>query len=161
MAVKQLYFKNTVVNNALALQDGGTPPPSGWSGTGWAMGTTPAGQFSRMVVGTESATFETADTLTPPSLSSNSCWRPEQPFNGRFAPGDWTFAFRIRSQKVSGQSGRVNCRIWKSASGVGIPALELTTAVAVGTTVAGLSGSTSQTSTVTLSSVPGLIFNNE
>ena len=161
MAARTLYFKNAIVNGALALQDGGTAPPNGSTQTGFRVAKLAPGNFMLMSVGIETTSFSPTDLLTPAAFSAVSCWRTEQPFTGGFAATPWTFAYRVRAASAAaGQGGRVKCRVWRSASPDGVGAVELSSAVLVGSTVSPIPMSPPSTSTVMWT--PGAItFNNE
>lgn len=161
MGTKTLYFKNAVINGALSLQDGGTSPPNGSTQTGFRVAKLVPGNFALMAVGSEAITFSTTDLLTPPSFSAASCWRSEQPFTGGFAAATWTMAYRVRAASAAGgQGGRIKCRVWRSASPDGMGAMELSSAVLVGSTVSPIPMSPPSTSIVLWA--PGVIFfNNE
>jgi hypothetical protein len=91
-----------------------------------------------------------------------SCWRSEQSFAGRFANTDWTLAFRVRAgSAASAQAGRVKCRIWKSPNADGAGAVQLTSAILVGSTTPAIPMSPPQTSTAVWSPGQAIIFNNE
>ena len=165
MAVKSLYFKNVIANAALSLQDGGTAPTAAITTTGWAVGKVAINNYSLMAAGIErtTANFSTTDALATPAFSAASCWRSEQPFNGTFANTNWTLAFRVRAvSAAAAQRGAVKVRLWKSAAADGTGAVQLTSAMLTGTTVAAaLSTTASQTSTVTWTPGATTAFNNE
>ena len=164
MAVKTLYFKNVTVNGALSLQDGGTAPTAALTATGWTVGKLASGNFSLMVVGTKRATtaFSTTDALGTPSFSATSCWRSETPYFGTFANTTWTLRFHLRAvSAAASQRGRVNFRVWKSASADGSGATQLTSAPITGGQTLALTTTASGESFTTWTTPGTFVFNNE
>lgn len=134
MPIKTFYVKNATAVNSLqgSLQDGGTAPTAATTVTGWTVGKTAAGNFSRMDYSAAQAagTFSTTDmfaNLTSNVALSNStigtCWRTENTLDGSFvaanATNAWTFTFVFRATTTSTHSGRLNVKVFTSPNANG------------------------------------------
>lgn len=160
MTAKTLYFKNEVDGGALLLQEAAAT--TGVTTTGWTVGKTPAPNTALMAAGVESASFNVPDSLTPPLLDPASCWRSDQRYAGTFAQGDWQLVFQVRAASAAaGQTGRVNCRVWKSGDASGSPAVELTSGLQVGTTTAAVAQSGPTSSAVTWAPAASVTLDDE
>lgn len=171
MAAKTFYWKNAVPAGATlhrSLQDGGTPPTTATTATGWVAGTNAAGRSCIQTGGTEYSRTggNWGTTLQPASNMSQTigdCWRSENTLDGSFANANWTFVAGFRSVTAA-YTGRLKLavRVWRTTNANGTGGVELTAGrVASGATVANLSTSADTTLTWTWS--PGAIklFNNE
>lgn len=160
MTAKTLYFKNEIDNGALLLQE--AVATTGITATGWTVGKTLAPATALMAAGVEGTNFNIPDSLTPPLFDPASCWRSDQRYTGTFAQGDWQLVFQVRAaSSAAGQTGRINCRVWNSSSILGVPAVELTSAIQVGTTTAAIAQSSPTNSVVTWTPAASISFDDE
>lgn len=147
------------------------------SADGWTVGKIAASNFSNFVQNTKNATGTFSTTVAPaatvPAADGTAVNGPydtnsistDRPYNVVIPSGNWTFTFRVRAVTGGGdQDGRINIRVFKApestASAWGT-VTELTSARLTGTTVTNLTTTTTLSSTVTWTSAPKIILNNE
>jgi hypothetical protein len=155
VAAKNFFLLDALASGSafMALQDGGGAPATATTGTGWTVGKTAAGNFSRMDSQTErsAATF----TTTPqpngaPDNALGDSFRTPATLTGSFASGNWTIPIPVIAVTNGGdQDGRIRLRLWRSTNQDGSSATEITGATQLGTTVTNLTTTTQQISTVT------------
>ena len=157
------FLRDVAVNGFGSLAE--TDPGASTMGTGWVVAKLAAGNFSKLLYGTEraSGTFSTTDALTTPAApASGDSWRTENTISGIYANANWTLTFRVRAvTAASSQTGRVKCRIWRSVNADGTSATQITSSILTGSTTAALSTSADATSTVTFTPGGTVTLNNE
>lgn len=151
-SVLTLYCANpqAVSGNAGTLTI--TQPAVSTSTTGWTVGTTGAGNFSRQTYNQEvPATNFTATTQpsgTPVNLGED-CWRLGAVQSGQYSLGTWYSSLSVIAVTSGGvQNGRARFRLWRSHNADGTVATEIPTLPnpMVGTTVTALSTGVAQSS---------------
>lgn len=169
MTTKTFYPINAKATGAnhMQLQDGGSPPASATTGTGWVVDSLGPPKYCSMTALVETiypgfGTTPKPDT-SPRTDTYGDCWRSENPLTGIFESGIWTFNFPVIAVTVAGghQDGRVRLRVWKGASATGSDAVELTSATLLGTVVTDLTNATPQISSVTWTLPADALMNNE
>lgn len=163
MAAKTFYLADVAVSGFGTLTE--TDPGAATTNTGWVVGKTAAGNFSKLLYGTErlANTFSTTNGLTTPATpASGDSWRSTNTINGSFANANWTLTFAVRAITSAGtQRGRINVRIWKSANATGASGTQLTSAILTGGILAGISTSADNTTAVTWSPGGTVTLTNE
>lgn len=147
-SVLTLYCSDPTVGNAGTLTT--TQPAAGTSATGWTIGTTGAGNFSRQTYNTEVPTTNFTATSQPsgsPVNSAEDCWR-YGPLTGQFSRGTWYSSLSVIGVTASGANGRARYRLWRSHNADGTSATEITQGSVVGTGVTTLQTTVAQSSTV-------------
>lgn len=138
MPAKTLYLLPDVKvagANWLSLQDGGTAPAALATATGWTVGQTASGKFSRMAALVERATTTFTTTAQPsgaPDGALGDSYRTDL-LKGIFKAGTWTIDSDLHTNFKYNQRGRVNVRVWRSPNADGSLPTEITTARLVGT----------------------------
>lgn len=171
MAVKTFYWKDAVPANATAhrsLQDGGTPPTTATTTTGWVANQNAIAQSCLQQGGTEVGRTDaswgtTLQPSTTPSQTTGDCWRSENALVGTFANTNWVFTFGIRSVTAA-YTGRLKLavRVFRTNNENGINAIQLTgSRQASAATSANLSTTVDTTVTITWSPGGTFDFNNE
>lgn len=103
------------------LVDGGGAPGAGSNPGGWTVGTTAAGNFSRMDSNATRLATTFGATQQPngaPDPTLGDSLRSTALLKGSFEAGDWNFRITFNSTSGSVQAGRPNIRLWRSADGV-------------------------------------------
>jgi len=155
MAALTFYLLDTLAANSshLALQDGGTPPATVTSTTGWTVGNQAAGQSSSMAARVERAraTFTaTEQPAGPPSGILGDCFRIPARLTGDFAAGNFILALPLIAVTSGGdQDVAARLRLWRSRFPDGALAHEITASIQTGTTITNLATAAQQISTVT------------
>lgn len=104
MAAKTFYLINSKATGAnhMKLQDGGSPPATVTTGTGWRPGVLAPTVYSSMQALTEVTSFYAgAKPDAAPNNTTGDCWRSEYAFLGLFASGDWTLHFPLLAQSAN------------------------------------------------------------
>lgn len=164
MASKVFYIKNATAGGGGAhgsLQDGGTPPSTATTATGWTSAKIASGNYSLMLYGTERASGTFGTTAQPASApTTNDCWRSENKLSGTFDSGTWNFTVSVIAVSAGGaQDGRIRIRAWRSPNADGSGAVEITAGAVQGSIVTNLATATAQHSTGSFS--PGAITLDE
>lgn len=163
MPAKTYYLLDTLAANSshLALQDGGSPPATATTLTGWTVGTQAAGQSSSMAAQTERAraTFTATEQPSgPPSGILGDCFRIPERLRG-VVTSPITFALPVIAQTSGGdQDGQDRLRLWRSRWPDGALAHEITSSIQLGTGVANLTTLVQQISAVTLALSPFVLM---
>ena len=156
MAGKTFYPLNTKFAGVehLEMQDGGAAPSTATMSTGWTVGTTAVGRYSRMDSTTERATATFSATVQPSGAPSNSlgdCFMAG-PYTGNIGAGLWTLNFPVIAVTQGDyQAGRIRVRLWRSTNASGASATEIASGSTPGTSVSKLTTAAAQTSIVSLS----------
>lgn len=171
MAALTLYFNIATATNSnfgQILDDGASAPSTATSGTGWTVGTTAAGRYAGMTIGSERAAAVFSTTIYPdatdtPNNTNATAWRTESRLNGTMAAGAWDIAFRVIAVTAGNtQDGRITFRVFKNnlatyASG----GTEITAAMQTCSTVTDLTAGTAQTSSLTTWDPGAVVFNSQ
>lgn len=122
-SVVTLYCANPIAtgSNAGTLQT--SVPPASTSTTGWTVGTTASGNYSRQSYNNEvpAAGFSTtAQPSNSPLNSAQDTWR-YGPISGQFSLGTWYSSLSVIGVTSGGdQDGRVRMRLWRSHSSTAV-----------------------------------------
>jgi hypothetical protein len=131
-SVVTLYCFNPSQSNAGLLTT--TQPTASTSTTGWTVGTTSVGNYSRQTYNTEKAAATFGTTVQPsdsPLGSAEDCWR-YGPLTGTFSLGTWYSSASVIAVTSGGnQDGRVRVRLWRSHNADGTVATEITASAGV------------------------------
>lgn len=149
-SVLTLYCADPTVTGGNAGTLTTTQPAATTSATGWTIGTTAAGNFSRQTYNTEVPTTNFTATSQPsgsPVGSGQDCWR-YGPLTGQFSQGTWYSTLSVIGVTASGANGRARYRIWRSHNADGTNATEVTQGMAVATGVTNLQTTVAQSSSV-------------
>jgi hypothetical protein len=161
-SVLTLYCANGIVSGANAGTLQTTVPPASTSTTGWTVGTTVAGNYSRQSYNNEVSTAGFGTTVQPsgaPTNSAQDCWR-YGPSTGTFSSDTWYSSLSVIGVTSGGdQDGRARFRIWRSSNADGTVATELN-GPQVGSLVTDLSTTVAQSSAASLF-VPIFALSNE
>lgn len=137
-----------------AVQVGGAAPDTATMTTGWTVGTTAAGNYSKMAFGSERAANTFTATPAPgssPDSSLKDAYRLG-PLTGTFAAGTWTFSVPVIADTAAGGAdGKVRVRVFTSANADGSGATEVTSGAVSLSTVTDLTTSTQQVSSGSVS----------
>lgn len=159
MAARTFYLLDSLAANSshLALQDGGSPPATATTTTGWTVGTQAIGQSSSMAAQTERARATFTATQQPsgaPSGVLGDCFRTPERLRG-VVTAPITFALPVIAvTSGSDQDGRARLRLWRSRFPDGAAAHEITSGIQLGTGIVNLTTLVQQISTVTLALSP-------
>lgn len=140
------------------FQVGGVAPNAATLATGWTVGTTGSGNYSKMAFGVErtSATFSgTAAPGSAPDATVKDAYRLG-PWTGTFAAGTWTISVPVIAVTAQGGAdGRILAKVFKGAAADGSDATEVTSGAVTLGTVTDLTTSAEQVSSgsVSLSAV--------
>lgn len=149
-SVLTLYCNDPVVGGGNAGTLTITQPTASTSTTGWTVGTTGAGNFSRQTYNSKVATTNFTTTAQPsgsPIGSAQDAWR-YGPLTGQFSRGTWYSSLSAIAVVSSGASGRARYRLWRSHNQDGTNATEVTQGMLIASTVANLLTTTAQSSAV-------------
>ena len=126
-SVVTLYCYNPSQSNAGLLTT--TQPGASTSTTGWTVGATGVGNYSRQTYNTEKAAATFAPTVEPsgsPLGSAEDSWR-YGPLTGTFSLGTWYSSASVIAVTSGGnQDGRMRVRLWRSHNADGTSATEIT-----------------------------------
>jgi len=155
MAVKTLYLLNSLFAGSamMALQDGGSPPATATTGTGWTVGTTAATAYALLAAGFLRASSVFGATVLPTDVELDptlgDAWEAG-PFTGQFAAGTWTITIPVVAVSSGGdQDGALRARLWVSDQVDGSKAREVTLGPLVSSAVTNLTPGSPQTCTIT------------
>lgn len=116
-SVVTLYCANPISSGASAGTLQTTQPPASTSTTGWTVGTTASGNYSRQSYGNENAAANFTTTVQPDGIPERwaiDTWR-YGPISGQFSLGTWYSALSVIGVTSGGdQDGRARFRIWRS-----------------------------------------------
>lgn len=154
-----LFLRPTATGDGWGtLQFSGSVGSNATTTTGWTVGTTASGNYSKMAFGTERAANTFSGTPVPgtaPDDTLKDAFRLG-PLTGTFAAGDWSFSVPVIAQSAQGGAdGRVRVRVFTSANANGSSPTEVTSGAVTLSTVTDLTTTAEQVSsgTVTLPEV--------
>lgn len=153
------YLLNTATADGWGdVQVGGTAPSAATMGTGWTVGTTASGNYSKLAYGSERAATTFSTTAVPGTAPDNTLKDAFRlgPITGTYAAGTWAISVPVIAVTAQGGAdGRLRARLFTSANADGSSATELTSGAVTLSTVTDLTTGTPQVSsgTVTLSEV--------
>lgn len=136
------------------VQVGGTAPSAATMATGWTVGTTASGNYSKMAYGSERAANTFSTTAVPGTAPDNTLKDAFRigPMTGTFAAGTWTISVPVIAVTAQGGAdGRIRVRLFKSANADGSSATEVTSGAVTLSTVTDVTTGAQQVSTGTVS----------
>lgn len=112
-----LYCQNPIVSGASAGSLTSTVPAASTSTTGWTVGTTASGNYSRQTYNVEVPATGFTTTVQPsgnPIPDMQDTWR-FGPSTGTFSLGTWYSSLSVIGVTSGGdQDGRIRARVWRS-----------------------------------------------
>ena len=163
MAALTLYIKDALASGSShgSLQDGGTPPSTANTGTGWKQAKTAATAYFLMHYATSaSTTSQTSPALPSTGPTTNDCWRTENTYTGTILAGTWNLALSIIAT-TAGAIGTFDFRVWKGSNATGSGAVEITSGIVTGSGPVTLSISTASNITASFTTGANTQFSNE
>jgi hypothetical protein len=158
-----LFLDNPVQSGSAAGRLNPTAPAASTSTTGWTVGATALGNYSRQTFGSERS-FTVNATPEPsgaPTASAPDSWRISAVTSGVFGPGVWHSSVSVLAVTAGGaQDGRIRTRLWRSANADGSSPTQITASVMTGTLVTNLSTTVAQSSAAS-QEIPAVTLTNE
>lgn len=153
------YLTDTATSDGWgALQVGGAAPSAATLDTGWTVGTTASGNYSKMAFGVERTSATFSGTPAPGSAPDGTLKDAYRlgPWTGTFAAGTWTISVPVIAVTAQGGAdGRIVAKVFKGSAADGSDATEVTSGAVTLGAVTDLTTSDQQVSTgdVSLSAV--------
>lgn len=152
------YLTDTATDGWGTLQVGGSAPSAATTSSGWTVGTTASGNYSKLAFGVERASNTFSGTAVPGTTPDGTLKDGYRlgPWTGTFSAGEWLLDVPVIAVTAQGGAdGRIRARIFKGSAADGSNATEVTSGAVALSEVTNLTTSAEQVSSgsVTLAEV--------
>lgn len=112
MAIKTLYFENVALFTKV-WRKSETAPAAADEVTSLKTGKNSAGNYFAFIPGITNNTVSDAAFIEGDADGAHG-WRSEITYNGSFATGNWTIAYKLKNRAAYAHAGRIYARIYRT-----------------------------------------------